>query len=59
MYFSLAFILALPPFLVAAAPPSEFPASHGIAVPITKRGNPLNGVVDTSKLQSRIKHSVA
>ena len=59
MYSSLGFILASLPLLTAAAPPVDVPTSRGIAVPITKRGSPLDGVVDTSKLQSRIRRSVA
>jgi len=60
MYFSLGFILAsLPLLTAAAATPVYSPASRGIAVPITKRGRPLDGVVDTSKLQSGTRRSVA
>ncbi|KAN0111701.1 eukaryotic aspartyl protease [Russula decolorans] len=59
MYFSLGFILASLPLLTAAAPPVNVPASRGIAVPITKRGITLDDVVDTSKLQSRVRRSVA
>ena len=58
MHFFLVFILTSLPFLTAAVPLAESPAPHGIAVPITKRGNP-NGVVDISKLQSNIRRSVA
>jgi hypothetical protein len=59
MYFSLGFILASLPLLTAAAPPANVPASRGIAVPITKRGSPLDGVVDPSKIQSGVRRSVA
>ncbi|KAI0267796.1 aspartic peptidase domain-containing protein [Gloeopeniophorella convolvens] len=58
MYFSPAFVLAALPFLAAAMPVAE-PASQGVAVPIAKRGGFRNGVVDTSKLQSRVRRSVA
>jgi hypothetical protein len=60
MYFSLCFILASLPLLTAAAPPPvNVPASRGIAVPITKRGSPHDGVADTSKIQSGIRRSIA
>lgn len=59
MYFSLGLILASLPLLTAAAPAVNVPASRGIAVPITKRGSHRDGVVDTSRLRNRIKHSVA
>lgn len=59
MNFSLAFVLASLLFLIVAAPPAELPTSRGIAVPLIKRGNSLNGVADPSNLQSRIKSSVA
>jgi hypothetical protein len=59
MYFSQALILASLPFLTAAVPLADSFASRGIAVPITKRGNPFNGVADTSKLQSSVSRSVA
>jgi hypothetical protein len=59
MYLSLAFILASLPFLTAAVPLADSFASRGIAVPITKRRDPFNGVADTSKLQSSIRRSVA
>jgi hypothetical protein len=39
--------------------PTNSPASPGIAVPITKNSGLRNGVVDTAKLQSTIRHSVA
>lgn len=57
--YSFAFILASLPFLTAAVPLAESFASRGIAVPIAKRNGSLNGVADTSKLQSRITGSVA
>ncbi|KAH9996195.1 aspartic peptidase domain-containing protein [Russula vinacea] len=47
------------PLLTAAVPLVESPASRGFAVPITKRGNPFNGVADTSGLLSGIRRSVA
>ncbi len=59
MYFSLACILTLFPFLTAAAPPAKVPASRGIAVSIAKHGSPLDGVVDTSNLKRGIRRSVA
>jgi hypothetical protein len=59
MYFSLALVLASLPFLTEAVPLADSIASRGIAVPITKRGNPSNGVADTFELQSSIRRSVA
>ena len=61
MYFSLILVLASLrlPLLTAAVPLVESPASRGFAVPITKRGNPFNGVADTSELLSGIRRSVA
>jgi hypothetical protein len=59
MYFSLTFILSALPFLSAVNLPINYPASPGIAVPITKNSGLQNGVVDTAKLQSTIRHSVA
>ena len=59
MYFSLGFILASLPFLTAAAPAVNVPASRGIAVPIFSRASPPNDVVDTYKLQNTIRNSVA
>ena len=61
MYFSLILVLASSslPLLTAAVPLFESPASRGFAVPITKRGNPFNGVADTSELLSGIMRSVA
>ncbi|KAF8480127.1 acid protease [Russula ochroleuca] len=56
MYFSLAFILASLPFLTAAVPLADSPASRGIAIAITKRGN---GIADPSELLSGVRHSVA
>ena len=59
MYISLILVLASLPLLTAAVPLVESPASRGFAVPITKRGNPFNGVADTSELLSGIRRSVA
>ncbi|KAF8480125.1 acid protease [Russula ochroleuca] len=59
MHFSLAFILVSLPFLTAAVPLADSPASRGIVVPITKRGSPLNGVADPSALLSSARRSVA
>ncbi|KAI0280403.1 acid protease [Russula aff. rugulosa BPL654] len=59
MYFCLGFILASLPLLTAAAPSFNVPSSRGIAVPITKRGSPSDGVIDPSKLHSRVRRSVA
>jgi hypothetical protein len=59
MYFSLALILASLPFLTAAVPVAESRAPRGIAVPIAKRGNPSDGVADTSALLSGVTRSVA
>jgi hypothetical protein len=59
MYFPLSFILASLPLLTAAAPLVNEPSSRGIAVPITKRGSPSDGVIDPSKLHSRVRRSVA
>jgi cathepsin D len=59
MYFSLALILASLPFLTTAVPLADPLASRGIAVPIAKRGNPSNGVADTSELLTNIRRSVA
>jgi cathepsin D len=61
MYFSPAFILATLPFLTAAVPLTEPPASRarGIAVPITKRNNIRDGgFVDISDLKRKITHSI-
>jgi len=58
MYISLAFILASLPSLTAAVPASVS-TSRGIAIPITKRGGPLNGAVDTSEFLSGIRRTVA
>jgi len=58
MYISLAFILASLSSLTAAVP-AKVPTSRGIVVPITKRGGPLNGVIDTSQFLSGIRRTVA
>jgi len=61
MYISPAFVLATLSSLVSALPLAESlaPTSRGIAIPITKRGNLPNDIVDTSKLQSGIRRAVA
>ena len=59
MYFSIALILASLPFLTAAVPVAESPAPRGIAVPITKRGSPSDGVADTSALLTGVTRSIA
>ncbi|KAI0306143.1 acid protease [Multifurca ochricompacta] len=59
MRFSAAFVLAVIPFLVDAAPSPAAPRD-GLSIPITKRAGFRNaeGVVDISKLQSSLRRTV-
>ncbi len=58
MYLSHSFVFAILPFLTAAIPLAQPPASRGIAIPIAKRGGPLSA--DPLKLAaSRVTDSIA
>jgi hypothetical protein len=58
MYFSLGFILTSLPFLTAALP-AKVLTPRGIAMPITKSGSAIDGVIDTSKLRSALSRRLS
>jgi hypothetical protein len=58
MYFSHSFFLAILPFLTAATPLTQSPASRGIAIPIAKRAASLP-LADPSRYESLNQNTIA
>lgn len=58
MHFSHSFVLAILPFLTAALPQAQPPASRGIAIPIAKRTNGLP-LADPSRFESLNQNTIA
>ncbi len=58
MFLSHSFFLAILPFLTAAIPLAQPPASRGIAIPIAKRADSVS-LADPSRYESLNQNTIA